>query len=98
MCFRNFIYGRSTVEVGWTNFSFSMGVQNIKTYSKMSSLKLLVVNADDFGYGKERNIGIVECFLKGAVTSASVMINARYTNHAIDEARKYCIPLGRCYS
>ncbi|XP_041348994.1 carbohydrate deacetylase-like [Gigantopelta aegis] len=60
----------------------------------MSSVKLLVVNADDFGYGKERNVGIVECFLKGAVTNTSVMINARHTSHAIAEAKKHNIPLG----
>jgi chitin disaccharide deacetylase len=35
-------------------------------------MKLLIVNADDFGYSYSINRGIVESHVKGIVTSTSV--------------------------
>lgn len=43
----------------------------------------LIINADDFGYSKEINYGILEGHYAGAITSTTVMTNERYFNHAI---------------
>lgn len=47
--------------------------------------KILIVNADDFGQSKGINQGIIECYEKGIVTSASLMV--RYD--AVLEAVSY---------
>ena len=44
----------------------------------------LIINADDFGYSKEINYGILEGHYAGAITSTTVMTNERYFNHAIN--------------
>jgi len=54
----------------------------------------LIITADDFGYDVERNRGIVECFLLGAVTRASLLVNGVACNDACTLANKYNIPLG----
>jgi predicted glycoside hydrolase/deacetylase ChbG (UPF0249 family) len=45
--------------------------------------KLLVVNADDFGYSPGVNRGIVECHRDGIVTSTSLMVTAKGTAEAV---------------
>lgn len=35
----------------------------------------LIVTGDDFGYCPQRNRGIVECFLAGAVSNVSLLVN-----------------------
>lgn len=46
--------------------------------------KLLIVNADDFGYSHSINKGIVEAIENGIVTSTSVMVNAIAADEAKD--------------
>ena len=36
-------------------------------------VRRIVVNADDFGYGAERDRGIIEAYLKGVISGASVI-------------------------
>jgi predicted glycoside hydrolase/deacetylase ChbG (UPF0249 family) len=50
--------------------------------------KLLVVNADDFGYSPGVNRGIVECHRQGIVTSASLMVAAEGTAEAVALSRE----------
>ncbi|WP_121612361.1 chitin disaccharide deacetylase [Mesobacillus foraminis] len=42
----------------------------------------LVINADDFGYSKGVNLGIIEAFKNGVVTSATMMVNMPGAAHA----------------
>lgn len=43
----------------------------------------LIINADDFGYTKEVNLGILDAHRFGTVTSATIMTNQKYFDHAI---------------
>lgn len=43
----------------------------------------LVVNADDFGLSKAVNLGIIEAFRHGIVTSTTMMINMSEIDHAL---------------
>ena len=58
------------------------------------SLRLLIVNADDFGYCEQRNRGIVTSFQDGIVSSASLLVNAESALEAIQLSKKCGIPLG----
>ena len=58
------------------------------------SLRLLIVNADDFGYCEQRNRGIVKLFQDGIVSSASLLVNAESALEAIQLSKKCGIPLG----
>lgn len=51
--------------------------------------KKLVVNADDFGLSPAVNYGIVECFSYGILTSTTLMINQKFTKHAIRLSKLY---------
>ncbi|MFO1442089.1 chitin disaccharide deacetylase [Bacillus sp. Bva_UNVM-123] len=42
----------------------------------------LVINADDFGYSKGVNLGIIEAFQNGVVSSATMMTNMPGAEHA----------------
>lgn len=46
-------------------------------------MKLLIINADDFGYGAGVNRGIVAAHDGGVVTSAGLMVNAPGTREAV---------------
>jgi chitin disaccharide deacetylase len=46
-------------------------------------LKFVIFNADDFGYTRGVNRGIVEAHRQGVVTSASLIVNARATDEAV---------------
>ncbi len=45
-------------------------------------MKYLIVNADDFGASRGINRGIVEAHERGILTSASLMVNARWSGEA----------------
>lgn len=44
----------------------------------------LIVNADDFGMSEGVNLGIMECFKNGIVTSTSMMMNMSGFGHALE--------------
>ncbi|TCO76944.1 chitin disaccharide deacetylase [Marinisporobacter balticus] len=44
----------------------------------------LIINADDFGYSKAVNFGIVECYKNGVVSSATLMTNMPGVEHAFE--------------
>lgn len=49
----------------------------------------LIVNADDFGYSRGVNNGIVDSHLYGIVNSTTMMMNMPGTDHAIELAKKH---------
>ena len=52
-------------------------------------MRLLIVNADDFGCSSGVNRGIVEAHERGIVTSASLMVNRPAASKAAEYARKH---------
>ncbi|NRT32599.1 hypothetical protein BJV38_004816 [Clostridium beijerinckii] len=48
----------------------------------------LIINADDFGISKAINLGIMEGFKNGIVTSTTLMCNMEATEHAVELAKK----------
>lgn len=48
----------------------------------MKNLKKWIINADDFGYSKGVNYGIIEAHQQGIVTSATLMANMPGATHA----------------
>ena len=57
--------------------------------------KQLIKTADDFGYSRNRNCGIVEAFQAGAITRASLIVNAEGSQDAAELALQHSIPLGK---
>lgn len=51
-------------------------------------MKSLIVNADDFGYSKGINEGIIKAFKEGIVTSTSLMIYGEAVKEAAELAKK----------
>lgn len=49
----------------------------------------LIINADDFGYSKGINYGILEGFKNGVVTSTTLMTNMPGTSHAFQLINEY---------
>ncbi len=49
----------------------------------------VIMNADDFGFSKGVNLGIVEGFKNGIITSTSLMVNMPGFEHAISLMKKY---------
>ncbi|PAD39761.1 chitin disaccharide deacetylase [Terribacillus sp. 7520-G] len=49
-------------------------------------MKKLIINADDFGYSRAVNYGILDCFKKGVLTSATLMVNMPGAEHAAEIA------------
>ncbi|KAL9834101.1 carbohydrate deacetylase isoform 1-T6 [Geothlypis trichas] len=54
----------------------------------------LIITGDDFGYCPRRNQGIVDCFLAGAVSNVSLLVNGSAAADAAELARRYNIPIG----
>ncbi|XP_015244377.1 PREDICTED: carbohydrate deacetylase [Cyprinodon variegatus] len=55
---------------------------------------LMVVTGDDFGYCPRRNQGIVDCFLAGGISNASLLVNASAAKEAAALAGRHKIPIG----
>jgi chitin disaccharide deacetylase len=53
------------------------------------ALRLLIVNADDFGCSRGVNRGIVEAHEHGIVTSASLMVNRAAASEAAEHGREH---------
>lgn len=51
-------------------------------------MKRLIVNADDFGYTRGVNSGVVRCFREGIVTSATIMANGPAFEDAVEHAKQ----------
>src|ERR1700732_1931642 len=49
----------------------------------------LIVNADDFGYSRGVNFGIIDSHMRGIVNSSTMMMNMPGTGHAIELAKEY---------
>ena len=47
------------------------------------NMNKLIINADDFAYTKEVNLGILDAHRFGTVTSTTIMVNQRFFDHAI---------------
>ncbi|NXN17852.1 YDJC deacetylase, partial [Indicator maculatus] len=54
----------------------------------------LIVTGDDFGYCPRRNQGIVDCFLAGAVSNVSLLVNGSAAGDAAKLAKRHNIPIG----
>src|SRR3954469_3096539 len=54
-----------------------------------NSAKLLIVNADDFGYSPGVNAGILRAHAEGIVTSTSLMVRRPAAADAVAAARDY---------
>lgn len=71
--------------------------QSSPTTAKMADKigkKKIIINADDFGYSAERNKGIVESFVRGVVSSVSLLVNGSSALEAIALAKGNMMPLG----
>ncbi|AIF65810.1 polysaccharide deacetylase [Terribacillus saccharophilus] len=51
-------------------------------------MKKLIINADDFGYSRAINYGIMDCFQYGVLSSATFMANMPGAEHAADLAKQ----------
>lgn len=49
----------------------------------------VIINADDFGYSKGQNLGVLECIQEGIVSSTSLMVNMPGFEHAVSLMRQY---------
>lgn len=56
--------------------------------------KYVIINADDFGLTEEINRGIAECFEAGVVTNASLIINEKGSEDAVQYVEKLNLPVG----
>lgn len=54
----------------------------------MSQSKKLIVNADDFGYSIGTNLGIVDCYNRGILTSTTIMPAMPGFDHAVGLAKE----------
>lgn len=53
----------------------------------MNDTRLLVVNADDFGFTRDVNDGIIEAHRNGILTATTLMANGPAFSHAVDLAK-----------
>ena len=48
----------------------------------------VILHADDFGFNEETTRATIECFERGVLTSATIMVNCEASEMAIDYAKK----------
>ena len=48
----------------------------------------LIINCDDFGISKETNLGIIDCLLNKKATSASIIANGEFFDHALKNIKE----------
>ena len=51
-------------------------------------MKRLIINCDDLGISKETNLGIIECLSKKKATSASIIANGEFFDHALKNIKE----------
>jgi len=61
---------------------------------KSAITKRLIVNADDFGLTKQVNLGIAQGFSRGIITSSTILMNSKFSEHAADLAKKRNLDVG----
>lgn len=49
----------------------------------------VIMNADDFGFSRGVNLGILEAFTRGVVSSTSLMVNMPGFDHAVELMKQY---------
>lgn len=49
----------------------------------------IILHADDFGFNEETTQATIECFERGALTSATIMVNCEASKMAIEYAKKH---------
>ncbi|MGL5042705.1 MAG: carbohydrate deacetylase [Culicoidibacterales bacterium] len=49
----------------------------------------VIINADDFGYSRAVNFGIIDTFTNGILTSATIMANMKGFDHAVSLAKAH---------
>lgn len=49
----------------------------------------VILHSDDFGFDKDTLEATIDCFEKGALTSATIMVNCEATEEAFEYARKH---------
>ena len=52
-------------------------------------IKKLIINGDDFGITEGVTKGIIDSHIDGVLTSTTLLVNAPFTEFALDEAKKY---------
>jgi len=52
-------------------------------------VKKLIINADDFGITEGVTKGIIDCHADGVLTSTTLLVNAPYTEYALEVAKDY---------
>ncbi|OJF91893.1 carbohydrate deacetylase [Alkalibacterium sp. 20] len=50
-------------------------------------MNVLIINADDYGYSRAVNLGIIDSFKSGVLTSATLMANMPGFEHAVELAK-----------
>lgn len=51
-------------------------------------MKKIIINSDDFGISEAYNLGVIQAFLHGGISSTTLIINADYTDQAISLANE----------
>jgi len=54
----------------------------------------LIITADDFGYSSQRNLAITELFAERKISRTTLLMNGKFTAHALRLADQCCIPVG----
>ncbi|NXU58400.1 YDJC deacetylase, partial [Turnix velox] len=54
----------------------------------------LIITGDDFGYCPRRTRGMADCFLAGALSNVSLLVNGSAAAEAAELARRHAIPMG----
>ena len=57
-------------------------------------MKRLIINADDFAISHAANIAIKNCFEKGVIDSATIMVNMPGFNEAVEISKQTGMPVG----
>lgn len=57
-------------------------------------MKTIIINADDFGINSSVNQAIADLFLRGCISSATIMVNMEGFTEAVALAKQHGIPVG----
>src|ERR1051325_6806073 len=60
---------------------------SVHRFGGFGVMKCLIVNGDDFGASRGINLGILEAYRSGILTSASLMVNTPWSEEAVALSR-----------